>query len=251
VSRRKSPYNGEQWVLTYEGPAANDGSKISPAEVGYNLVPSDFQAELQALGPVYRLTVVTPDLPSGGTVGVQQAFYELAGNSLQFDMREHPKALALGAEIMKTIDTAINGDTESARSAALTSITGTPANRTTDKYRLYELLRQRNGNGVFFKPQYVFRFNRIASNRATINVGYANVGKILTTAQMIGETGPPNGILASIEEAESNTRPAAVAGYQWGWLKQTPTVSTEAGNKTRISGEYFLEFWSTWLYETA
>lgn len=247
VSRRKSPYNGEQWVLTYTGPASNNPEEMSPAEIGYSMVPSDFEAQLEATGPIYTLTVISPDFPAGGSVGVQQAFFELAGNSLQFDMREHPKALALGPATLKQIDNAIDGETAAIRSAALDAVNSAGG----DTLALYNLLRQRKGSGSFFKPQYVLRFNRIASTRAVISVGFDNVGKILTTAQMVSETGPPGGILASIDEAVSATQPANVSGYQWGWLKQTPTVQTVAGNKIQISGEYYLEFWSTWLYAPA
>lgn len=248
VSRRKSPYSGEQWVISYEGPASNKANKISPAEVGYNLVPSDFEAQLEAVGPIYRLTVITPDFPSGGgSVGVQQTSFELAGNSLQFDMREHPKALALGPTVLKDIDNAIDGETAAIRSAALSTVQAAGG----DTLALYNLLRQRKGSGSFFKPQYVFRYNRIASNRATINVGYSGVGKIHTTAQMIAQTGPPTGILNSIAEAVAPITPENVDDYTMGWLKQTPTVVSQAGNKLQISGEYYLEFWSTWLYAVA
>lgn len=247
VSRRKSPYSGEQWVLQYVGPASNNPEEMSPAEIGYSMVPSDFEASLEAIGPIYRLTVVSPDFPSGGSVGVQQSFFELAGNSLQFDMREHPKALALGPATLKQIDNAIDGETDAIRTAALSAVNTAGGNT----LELYNLLRQRKGSGSFFKPQYVFRYNRIASVRAIIDVGFSNVGRILTTGQMTTETGPPTGILNSIDDAVSTTQPAAVTGYQWGWLKQTPTVQTVAGNKIQISGEYYLEFWSTWLYAVA
>jgi hypothetical protein len=247
VSRRKSPSIGEQWVVRYEGPASNNPEEMSPAEIGYSLVPLDFEAELEAFGPIYRLTVISPDYPGGGSVGIQQSNFQLAGNSLQFDMREHPKALGLGPAILKRIDNAIDGETAEIRAEALADVTTAGGNT----LELYNLLRQRKGSGTFFKPQYVLRFDRLASTRASIDVGFSNVGKILTTAQMVAETGPPPGILSSIDDAATLTQPAAVSGYQWGWLKQTPTVQTVAGNKIQISGEYYLEFWSTWLYAPA
>jgi hypothetical protein len=246
VRRRKVSGRGHNWILSYQSAASNDPNVPSVAEVAYSLVPSYFEAELEAVGPTYQLTVIAPDVPAGDSIGVQEAFFELAGNNLQFDMREHPKALALGPATLKIIDTAISGDTDAARTAAITQVNAAGG----DTLALYNLLRQRNGTGAFFKPQYVLRYNRLVSSRATIDVGYSNVGKILTHAQMINDSAPPTGILAAINEAVDGYAPAAVTGYLWGWLKQTPTVQTVAGNKLQISGEYYLEFWSTWLYAT-
>ena len=260
VSRRKSPYNGEQWVLTYESAASNDPTIASAAEEGYLLVPSDFSADLQALGPTYRLTVTTPDIPSGGTAGVQQTFFELNGNALQKDIREHPKALVLGPSRIEAISRAVDRWTNAVGyTYSIADVTGATeedeaitGDEAADALSLYNLLRQRNGNAAFQISQYVFRYTRIASNRASLDVGYSNVEKILTTEQMVAETGPPVGILSAIADAVTAATPTTVAsGYQFGWLKQTPTVTNIAGNKIQISGEYWLESWSTWLYAVA
>lgn len=257
VSRRRSPYRGQQWVLTYESFASTDPTLPSAAEEGYLLVPLDFSAELEALGPVYRLTVTTPDIPSGGSDGVHNTYFELLGNALQFDLREHPKALSLettlsaSANRIKLITDYINGAdgaTAATATAGLTNVNG----KLSDAQTLIYLMQQRGGNATFQRSQYVFRCTRVASNRATVDVGYSNVEKILTTAQVIAETGPPAGILAAIADAVTNATPTDVPdGYQFGWLKQTPTVTTTADNLLQIVSEYWLESWSTWIYATA
>jgi hypothetical protein len=69
---------------------------------------------------------------------------------------------------------------------------------------------------------------------------------------MISETGfPGTGILSAIGEAVTATNPGAVTDYTYGWLKQTPTVTSMAGNKFQVVGDYSLELWSDWIYDPA
>jgi hypothetical protein len=247
--KRKSPNGGEQWVLVYESAASNDPSLPSPAEVAYNLCPSAYTAEIDATGPTHKLYVTTPENPTDGTGGIIAVQYELLGNNQQFDLRLHPKAIALGTPTIKKINNVLNNaKDDNGRAinteAEITTIGG-------DALQLYNLLLQENGNRAFQKSQYVFRVTQIASNRATINVAYSDVEKIYTTAQMLAETGPPSGILTAIADAVTGSNPGAHAGYQYGWLKQTPTVTTAANNKIQISVEFWLELWSTWIYDSA
>jgi hypothetical protein len=251
--RVKTPFGGEQWSLTYWSPASSSLSVPSSAEVAYTLVPAGFSARLTAFGPIHRLVVTTPDLPTGGTQGIQQTYYELLGNNVQLDLREHPKSIALGSAVVRTIDCVLSQSADPNISTSENQVvpqqSDIPAG---DARELYDLLSQRNGNAAYVKPQFVFRYTRVASNFATGVLNYDNVEKILTTTQMISETGfPGTGILSAINSAVVATQPAAVDGYVYGWLKQTPTVTSMAGNKFQIVGDYSLEFWSTWIYEQA
>lgn len=245
----KTPYSGQQWVLSYESAANTEPHIPSIAQVCLALTPSGFEARVDATGPVHRLTVVTPDIPSGdGSLGVQETQFELLGNALQKDVREHPKALALGSAVVRTIDCVLNQSVDPNTNDVPTQAE-IPSGDATE---LYNILSQRSGSAAYQVSQFVLRYTRIASFRATVDVGYSGVEKIHTTDQMIAQTGPPSGILAAIADAVEAARPTTVpSGYFFGWLKQTPTVTTMAGNKTQITGEYWLEVWSTWMYATA
>lgn len=247
--KRKGPTSGEQWVLMYESAASDDPSVPSPAELAYNLCPAGYTAEIDATGPTHKLYITTPENPTDGTGGIIATQYELLGNNQQFDLRLHPKALALGAPTIKVINNVLNGARDNDQHLINTesdiSAIGTEA------LTLYNLLLQENGNRAFQKSQYVFRLTQIASNNATINVAYANVEKIYTTEQMLSETGPPSGILSAVADAVTGSDPGIHSGYQYGWLKQTPTVTTAANNKIQVTVEYWLELWSTWIYAPA
>lgn len=246
MDKRKGPLNGEVWTLTFQSAGRSDPSQMSPAETGYNLIAGDFSAAGDFKGARHTLTVTTPEDPTGDSEVSVTAQFELLGNELQKDIREHPIALALGYEKLKIIDGVLNGDLKSP--GVKYSESDILAGNMTHVYRY---LRQRNGNGGYHKSQYVFRYTRITSNRAVIDVGFTGVERIHTTAQMVAQTGPPPGILASIADAYTTSVPAAVADYQYGWMKKTPTVTNVAGNKVQISGEYWLEEWSTIFYATA
>ena len=274
TTRRKGPINGEQWWVTFESPASEDITKASPAEMGYLIVRNIFQAEVKTGGPIHYLTLITPDDPTGAQSPVISSNFELLGNDLQLDLRLHPKSLSIesthekSAARIAVIDAVLNGDQKSsgsgtsttpytiadvtgALSISGTSLTALSGQKATDALTLYYLLRQARGNAYIQQAQYVFRFSRICSNDATIDVGYSNVGKLLTTGQMTGETGPPGGILTAIGDAFTTSQPADAVGFAYRWLKRTPTVATTANNKYQVSGEYWLGFFSTWAYDAA
>lgn len=242
--RRKSPNNGEQWVLRFRSAASNDPTIASPAEAAYILISPEFEAEIEASGPTHELTVITPDDPSGGSDGVVSTTFELLGNALQRDLREHPRSLVLGPDKLEDINQVLDGRLEYGEANFQTSADG---------LLLYDLLRQRNGNGSYQVPQYVFRCSRIVTRRSTTQVGYSNVAKVFTTTQMLAETGPPTNILNTVVDAVTYSAPTtATSGYTYGWLKQSPTATLEAGNKVRLTSEWWLEQWNTeYMYALA
>lgn len=249
VSRRKTPFGGEQWVLAYESGASNNPEQISPAEEGYNQVPADFAADLQCFGPIYRLTVTAPDVPQGGTIGVHNTYYNVQGNEIQRTLYEHPKAIRLGVAKLIQIRDLVNGAPGALTIAQIKA--GLTPQKQIDAQTLYDLLASSDGSKVLNISQYVFQYTKTASRRAVVEIAYGNTDCIYTTAQMISETGPPTGILSAIASAEVDNAPAVpTAGYLYGWLKKAPTVTNSAGNLMQISGEFALEEWSTWEYDT-
>lgn len=253
MRKRRNPVNGIFWEMRWMSAASNDPSKPSPAETGFNLVPSSYSAEVEAIGAKHVLTVSSPDDPTGGTGGLVSTTYEVLGNSPQKDLREHPKALALygggqaAADAMRRITVALYAD-EKDRAKYEAPIIANGG----DELILYLHFKQRNGSASFQISQFVYRVSAIVSNTATYGVAYSNNSKLYTTAQVLAETKPPTGILASVVDAAEKNTPASIPiGYAWTWLKQSPTVTTEAGFKVRVTLEYWLELWSTWIYPAA
>jgi hypothetical protein len=253
--QRKSPYGGYSWVLQWKCPATRSAAIPSAAQVAISLVPADFEATIEGLEtPVHTLTVTTPDIPTGGTAGVMASYYELLGNVLQKDIREHPRSLELGPAVIRTIDCVLNQQVDPNTVGPTNAAGSVPTEDdipSGDARTLYNLLSQRGGNAHFQVSQFVFRYTRVASSRATGLVNYSNVGKILTTAQMLEETHPPYSILSEVNNAVTANEPTIAPGHVYGWLKQSPTVTTQAGNKLQIVGEYWLEVYSTYMYESA
>lgn len=244
----RGPINGGQWILNFESAASPRSTVLSPCEVGYLSCPVYFSARLRAIGMKHSLTVSSPDDPTTTATAQVTAQYELLGNALQPDLREHPKSLKLGAAVVSEIDQVLDGKKKYNESTFPKS---------GDAIILYDMLNQRHGSAGYQKSQYVFKYSRIASNRAVLAVGYNNVERTYSTDQMLAETGPPTGILNAVSEAaEKSLQPDIEAteissGYKFGWLKQTPTVTNTANNKVQISGEFWLALWSTWIYELA
>lgn len=249
IRKRRTPLYGWTYVLEFKSAASNDPSQPSAAESACNLVPEYYVAECEARGPVHTLTVTTPDEPAAGTNGVISTTFELLGNALQKDLKEHPRALALGPDVIAEIDAVIAGD-KKYNEADFPS--------KDDAIALYDRMRQRNGSASYQTSQYVLRVSQIASARTSIEIAHRNVECIYTTNQMIGEVGPPPGIMAGIPEIEANKIASLeklnyhvwLEKYVVGWLKQTPTVTTEAGNKIRVTQEFWFEAWDNWTYDT-
>lgn len=239
ASKRRSPTFGEQWVLTFESAGSSNLSVQSAAQYAYDLVPSDYTAELDtSRATIHRLIVTTPDNPADASNTVISTTYELLGNANQKDIWEHPKALALTEAQRTAVKTAVRAES----SASLT--TGS------DSLYLCDLILQGNGSRAFQVSQYVYRVTHVVSGRYATQVAFSNVQKIYTTDQMLAELSPPATILFSAETIVAQHTSTVPTGYLYGWLKQTPTVNQIAGNKFTITNEWWLEEWSTWIYET-
>jgi hypothetical protein len=255
VERQKGPTYGEQWVFSFESAASNDPTKASPAEVAYHSCPLEFVSKLTAIGPKHQLTISCPVEPNGNAdaLSALSAQYELLGNEISLDLREHPKALALGPDKIAIIDGVLNHEDKTPGVPYTTADLPTDA----DSKILYGLLRQRNGNATFQTSQYVFKYSYITNRKADLKVAYSGNNQIYSTAKMLLETITPEGILSAVDDAVASIRTAVipvganVGTYKTGWLKKAPTVTVVANNKVQISGEFVLEFWSDWIYGTA
>lgn len=223
-----TPNVGTQWTLIFEGTP-------SACTTAYALVSPFFKKELDSTrGAVYRLIVTTPDDPNATGHEVLSTQFELLPNQLQKDIWEHPKALALSQSDRAAVKKAVKAGTSS----------GLGGNALT----LCNMLLEGNGSRSFQKSQYAFKVTQVVASNYVVKVSFTNVEKIYTTTQLKNEIQMPSTYLISIDAID---QPAAPAGYMTGWLKQAPSVTNSAGNRISIVNEYWLQTWSTWLYDPA
>jgi hypothetical protein len=212
--------------------------------VAFASVSADQDAETEEYGPIHRLTISTADDPSSASSSEVTTTFEIPGNSLQKDIREHPRSLALTPATVKLIDDVLEGALDANNVPISASLI--PAG---DATTLYNLLRQRNRQMSFFVPQYVFRLNQVFSKRnenAVINAAYAGVGKVYSTSQVITETNPTSAYVSALTKISTVTSYGSATGHTFGWLKQTPILGNAPGGRNSISIEYWL-----YTYETS
>lgn len=236
-----NPQTGRQYEYLYEG---------SPQAVlaGANQVASDQIVVIDERddGNLWGLSVTTADDPTGASANVVANTFELVGNSVQKDIREHPLILELGYEKIGQIDellTAPQSEVTSTNLDAIGALNSTARN-------LYNDLRQRNGNMAYQESQYVFRVSKIVSKRnQALQIAYANVNRLYTTDQVIAETNPPSDYILSLNSlAASFVVLAELADYPLTWLKGSPTLTEAPGNRNAVQYEFNLDQWPTRYY---
>lgn len=227
VRTEKDPTRGLFVIRVWEGTrdAINGIVSTLSSDQTYTIDDSD--------SPLYRLTVRTPDDDTLTSSSEVVNTWELLGNDIQKDLYEHPKSLAVTESDLRKIRDAIANPGD------------TPPTLTGDADTLYKLLLK--GTNAYVVSQYVLRKTQTVSSRFQTLVAFANIEKIHTTAQVISAEAVPSTLIFSISQIPI---PASQTGYQWGWLKKTPTVS-QLGTKFQITQEYWLEQWSTYIYDLA
>jgi hypothetical protein len=124
----------------------------------------------------------------------------------------------------------------------------------TQAAQLFRLLIK--GTTHFATGQYVLKHTTSVSNQFGGNISDFNIECIYSTAQLITEISNPNlwifpcpGRLQT--KILNIVAPPAHSEYLWGWRKLPSTETTAAGYRIEISTEYWLEQWSTVLYNLA
>lgn len=234
--KRRSYSQSRGWSTTWEYEGTEDAIMGVVAGLG-----GAYDLEIDTTSPKSTLTVRTPDAGDAATdpnqiIAVQ---FELQSNTAQKSGYEHHKSIALGKPTIQQIKKAISDRNDSASFAA--------GNATT----LYGHMV--NGQDAFVSPQFVFRMTQYISKRAIVDILFANTSRVYTKAALIAETNPTGFFPVSIEQAHDTVYTdqyggAIPTGYNLGWLKQAPTVTTIAGEKQAITIEYWLEAWSEYYY---
>lgn len=176
--------------------------------------------------------------------------WEMPGNEIHKALFEHPRCLAIEAAspgILGVIQNKYNLY-QNGEGADDVFSAGEPEVNTEARL-IYGLMIR--GTTHFAVSQYVLRHVQTISQQFSQNIVDEDVGKIYTTAKLITECEEfdiplyPR-LKAKIQAIEE---PDAEDGYLWGWRKLPATEALASDNKIAITNEYWLEQWSTFLYE--
>lgn len=228
------PNSGQVISISWESAGANLGGIakfLQDNRISYDLEPNGKKSRIVAKA-------------SGGQLGIPNVAvdeWQLTANEIQKDLREHRKARALGNLLLQAIKKKLD-DVDSE------DIVGSD-----DAIKLYDLLLR--GTTHYALGQYVLRHTTNVSNDYRVNISDINIERIYTTEQMLIECGSAGGwvfplpgrMVFKIEHIEA---PASQDGYLWGWRKLPSTEHTAPGNRIAITTEYWLEQWSTFIYDT-
>lgn len=174
--------------------------------------------------------------------------WEITTNELQKDIREHWKFRQLSDSVQSSINANIK---ESAELSAISPpLTGNAVS-------FYKLMK--SGTTHYAVSQYVVKHTTNVSGKFSQNVSDKNVEKLYTFDQLIAEVTdsslwaiPMQGrLVAKLRYIKDNYGPTAVDGYTWGWRKLASTERSNAKGRIDIQTEYWLEQWSSTIYEPA
>jgi hypothetical protein len=239
IERVSDPTRGPSTVAVYTGTieALNAVAATSSPDQVVRLVQA---------GPLGELTISTADYVDSQTSSIVIPKFELLGNDIQKSLYTHPRSLALGKdsngiEIVSLVKQKYEYLRENNKAEA---------NKITllgDASELFDMLLR--GETDYVASQYVFRLTQTVSSRYSEKVVFSNVDRVYSTLQLLSETNPPASLVFSV--AQIPVPSTVPSGYNYGWLKKTPTVLTISGNKIEITLEYWREIWSAYAYPVA
>lgn len=182
--------------------------------------------------------------------------WEMPANEIQKSVWEHPKLLGVSSRALNAAKRAVADDlTYAELAAAEATLWATlSADDKTAIQAAYGLAERDSSH--YALGQYVLRHVTSVAAGYSANVSDSNVERLMTTEQLIAEVTDPVLWAAPLParlqyKIEHLAAPAAKTGYLWSWRKLPSQESTAAGGRIEISTEYWLEQWSTWLYDLA
>jgi hypothetical protein len=194
--------------------------------------------------PGWQVTVYTPDIPEGEGDPDQNDVYELFSNHIEKDLYEHPRSKLIHENNITALRKFMKSPVEDATPAF------TDATTLDEALKLWRLIHK--GSTKFAQDEYVFRYTVTVSSRAALNASFSNVGKLLTNSEVVGALpggALPTGIGFAISDIPT---PASIpTDYVWRWLKKAPIVRQSLPGKITITQEFWLDLWSTYIYELA
>ncbi len=230
----RDPVRGTSWEAIYEG--TEDAINIL-----FTSVAPGFYKEIDpSSAPLYRLIIRSGDDGGAGVPTEVTTTYELPGNSRDIDLRLAPAFASLDPDLLVAL-------VNKAEDPKNNTDVPTP---TAEGYRQFYKLWQL-GKKEFQISEYVYKVSKVISNRSETQIGYANIERVYTAAQLTAETTPPPNLFFSIQLAMDSIAPTSVdSDSTYGWLKQTPQ-SKCIGVKFEIVNEWYLGVWPKILYPAA
>lgn len=212
---------------------------------------------IRSTGTKHTIEIEKLESSGGGTGYEAMAIdrWEMPGNELEKSIWEHNKLLGTSSRALNAAKRYVEQNKTYAELAA-DEATLWATLSAYDKAAIqatYALAERQQDH--FPVGQYVLRHVTNVGAAYQANVSDNNVEKLYTTAQLLGEvTNPvlwvyplPPRLKWKIEHLAA---PTYQIGFLWSWRKLPSTESTAANGRIEISTEYWLEQWSTWLYET-
>lgn len=189
-------------------------------------------------GSLWRVTERSADW--GESAAAATTVWELLGNEVHKDIYEHPRSLSIDPRVVAQVRGEV---AKYDGQGPLPTFAGDP---TGNADLLFTLLLK--GTNAYLTSQYVLRRTEIVSSKYQVKVAFNQIDSIWSSAQIVTVEAPPAELLFSISNIPI---PDSQSGYQWGWLKKSPTVMQASGNRFQITQEWWLEQWSTYLYGIA
>jgi hypothetical protein len=240
----RAPELGWAFEYVYEGTPAAVNAAMA-------LVSSDQVVHKYERDGLWELVVSTADDPTTAQSNVFTNTYELAGNSAQKDIREHPSVLRAGRVAVTHLNELLATPLGQVTDAAIKVMRDSATNGLGAFIeQVYRDIRARDGGLSFDVSIYIFRVQTVVSRRSTFQVAFGNINELYTFEQLIEETKPPAGYVISLTKIKELLEPRIVipADYAWRWKKGTPTVSNYTANRLGIQVEFELGIWQTRYY---
>jgi len=193
---------------------------------------------------------------SGGVAGTSDYEiddWQVLANEIERDVKTHPTFLAMEEAYAGTIGYVVR-DVDLYNQGEAAGSPAPDAGAAADAAKLFHLLVR--GTTHYADTQYVIRHTTNVARDYSQNISDLNVNRIYTTAQLIAECANASSWLYPmparlVYKITQLPAPASRLKYLWGWRKLASTETTTANGRIEITTEYWLEQWSTVLYDAA
>lgn len=243
--------DGVRRTVVYEG--THSAIEAYYSTVRNSLNPDAIEIDRDVNNGTSRMTVLfnfdETEIPEIGVIN-----WELISNDLTKDLYEHSKVLDFPAAVLSAVRKAVDqfenqtADDEYTVAQATIDITAacvTAGYSSANPIAVFNL--RAKGQDSFSVDQSVLRKTQLVSSNYPQKLAFSGVGKLWTGSQINAQESIPIGIQFDINQIEA---PPARTGYLWSWLKKRPTAIVVSRNKIQLVQEWWLEQWSTFVYDT-
>jgi len=222
----------------------------------YNQIPfwqqtADEIRIVEDSSPYATLTAIINSVIDG-SIEVPVNVWELLGQDLEHDAWLHPKSNRITDTDYGKILRAIEEIKD--RKPVSVYPSGPEANS------MLALLKKA-GNVAFVQSQFVLRKTQTVTSTFQFDMSMAGLDQIWTTARLVAAEPlmnsnilravnniPNQQVMYRVDTGPESGNLVVDGNWLWGWLKKSPTITQEANNRIKLTQEFWLENWSTYLY---